>query len=364
VSQPLPELHTLPLRAARNVIGFLDPDRSRVARRRAAGRSDDSEAWRAYTQGRYQFSSGDGLPALHRAAVAFQQCIDLDPELAAAHAGLAEALMILRTAAIVEPGPTAERIRAAAQSAFRADPLLPESHLVMALVRMVFDHDWKAAREHLMTAQDFGPQNPWVHARYATYLAWRRQFEAALDSIRRAQSLEPLSMRITSEVARIHHFAGQSDVALSILESATSRKLDFATGWLIRCWIHLGMGDGDSALAALQPVRAQIEGTALAHALTGTAHAVCGRAEPAHDALTALQERREKGEYVPAQFEGMIQLTLGDFDGTIEAIHRAAEERYGEFGVIEADPLWAPIRSWPAYEPIRKRYFAKRLVES
>lgn len=364
LTQPITELHALPLRAARDVIGHLDPDRARVAQERRAGRGDDAEAWRAFTQGRFHFNSGDGLPALHRAAVAFQQAVDLEPDLAPAHAGLTEALMLLRTAALIDPKKTAVRIRTAAEAAFQSDPLLAESHLAMALVRMVFDLDWTAAREHLMTALDFGPHNPWVHARHAIYLAWRRQFEAALDAIRRAQSLEPFSMRITSEVARIHHFAGQSDVAISILESATNRKLDFATGWLIRTWIHLGLRDGDSALSSLQPVRAQLEGTTLWHALVGTAHAVCGRAEPAQDCLKVLRQRRESGEYVPAQFEGMIQLSLGDFEGTIETLGRAADERYGEFAIIEADPLWAPIRSWPGYEPLRQRYFAKDLVDA
>lgn len=363
VSQPASEQHSLPLRAARDVIGYLDPDLGRVHREHRAGRGDESEAWQALTRARFHFGSGDGLPALHRAAVAFQQAIDAEPRLAAAHAGLTEALMVLRNAAIVDPEDAARRARDAAEAAFRLDPLLPESHLAMALVRMILDHDWNAAREHLITAQDFGPQNPWVYSRYASYLAWRRQFEAALDAIRRAQSLEPFSMRITSDVARIHHYAGQSDVALSILDSATSRKPDFATGWLIRVWIHLGLRDGDSALSALQPVRGQVEGTALWHAMVGTAHAVRGRAEPAHAALGQLRQRARAGEYVPAQFEGMIQLSLGDFDGTIEALKRSAEEHYGEFPIIEADPLWAPIRSWPGYGPLRERCFAKTLID-
>jgi DNA-binding winged helix-turn-helix (wHTH) protein/Flp pilus assembly protein TadD len=363
VTHPVVQLHTLPLRAARDIIGFLDPDRGRGAAQRRAGQGDNSEAWRAYTQARYHYGSGDGLPALHRAVVAYQQAVELEPELAAAHAGLAEALMILRTAAIVDPDSSAERIREAAECAFRHDPLLAESHLAMALVRMVFDHDWQAASEHLMTAQEFGPHNPWVHMRHAIYLAWRRQFEAALEEIRRAQSLEPHSMRITSEVARIHHFAGQSDVALSVLESATNHKLDFATGWLIRTWILLGLGDGDSALSALQPVRAQIEGTALWHALVGTAHGVCGRAEPAQSSLIALRERRGRAEYVPHQFDGMIQLALGDFAGSMRSLELAAAERYGEFPIIEADPLWAPLRSWPAYERLRLEYFDKSLID-
>jgi hypothetical protein len=61
---------------------------------------------------------------------------------------------------------------------------------------------------------------------------------------------------------------------------------------------------------------------------------------------------------VPAQFDGMILLALGDFEGATEAIRRSGEERYGEFGLVEADPLWAQLRVWPGYDSIRTRYFS------
>jgi tetratricopeptide (TPR) repeat protein len=304
------------------------------------------------------------LPGLHRAAVAFQQAVDLDPTLAEAHAGLAEALLVLRTSGMAEADSTAKRIRTAATAAFQQQPLLPEAHLAMAQVCMVLEHNWMAAREHLMTALEFGPDNPWVHARYAIYLAWRRQFEASLDSIRRAQSLDPFSMRVTGEVAKIHYFAGQSGVALSILESATSRKLDFATGWMLTCWFHLGLGDGDAALDAIGNVRHQLEASALWDVFTGTAHGVAGRAELARTALDSLRTRRSRGETVPPQFEGMLLLSLRDFEGATECVRRSGAERYGEFPTIEADPYWAPLRSWPGYEAIRRQYFGKRMTDA
>ena len=227
-------------RAARAAVTILNPDPGQRPRGPGPRRNDYSEAWRAYLQGRFHYASGDGLPGLHRAAVAFQQAVDLEPGLAPAHAGLGEALMLLRTSAMLEADPTAKRILEAATEAFRHDPLHEDAHMLMAQVCMVLQHDWSAAREHLMSALELGPDNAWVHARYAIYLAWRRQFEAALDSIRRAHGLDPFSMRITADVARIHYFAGQTGVALSILESATSRKLEFATGWMLMTWFYLG----------------------------------------------------------------------------------------------------------------------------
>ena len=358
------ELHTLPLRAARAVISVLNPDRGRRPAAQRLRASDNSRAWRAFLQARFHFASGDGFPGLHRAVVSYQKALDLDENLAPAHAGLAEVLMILRTAGMLEPAETATRIRKGAARAIECDPLLPESHLAMAQVAMILEHDWLAAREHLLSALDFGPEDPWVHSRYAVYLSWRRQFEAALDAIHRAQSLDPFSMRLTAEVARIHYFAGQSEVALSILESATARKVDFATGWINRAWIHLGIGDGDASLAALDGVRAQLESTSIWEVFTGAAHGISGRAELAQDALRALRARRERGEYIPWQFDGLIQLSLGDFARATECIQLSAEERYGELGLVEADPLWAPIRSWPGYEPLRQRYFAKGVIDA
>jgi DNA-binding winged helix-turn-helix (wHTH) protein/Tfp pilus assembly protein PilF len=352
------ELHTLPLRAARTAVAHLNPDHGRRPSGRRLLTNDTSPAWRAFLQGRFHYRGGEGMGALQQAAISFQRAIEMDPSLAAAHAGLAESLMLLRTAALIDPEESRRKIQAAAASAMEADPLLAESHLAMAGVRMIFDHDWDAGREHLLSALEFGPEDPWVHARYAIFLSWRRQFEAALDSVRRAQSLDPFSMRLTAESAKIHYFAGQAEVALSILESATAHKVDFVLGWLIRTWIHLGQGDGEAALTALESLRDQIEHTALWDAFFGTAHAVNGRPEPALEALARLRERRERGDYVPAQFDGMILLSLGDFEGATQAVLRSAEERYGEFGLVEADPLWAQLRVWPGYDAIRTRHFS------
>ena len=93
IAHPKVELHTLPIRAARAVVGALNPNpgqRPRAERRT----QDDSEAWTAFVQGRYHYASGDGIPALHRAAVAFQQAIDLAPDLAPAHAGLGDPIQV------------------------------------------------------------------------------------------------------------------------------------------------------------------------------------------------------------------------------------------------------------------------------
>jgi tetratricopeptide (TPR) repeat protein len=364
IVHPSEELSTLPVRAARAIVSILNPTPGLRPRASQPDQDDGSEAWKHYRQGRFHYASGDGLPGLHRAVVAFEQAIDLQPDLAPAHAGLGEALMILRTAGLAEPDSTARRIEQAAREAFRHDPLHEDAHMLMAQVCMILEHDWCAAREHLLSALDFGPDSAWVHTRYATYLAWRRQFEAALDSIRRAHGLDPFSMRIAADVARIHHYAGQTGVALSILESATSRKLEFATGWMLMCWFHIGVRDADRALAALENIRPQLESTAIWDVFTGAAHGVAGRAEAACNALGLLRARRAKGESIPPQFEATITLALGDFETTTDLVRQAAEQGYGELPMIEADPFWAPLRAWPGYEPIRLEYFGKRLIDN
>lgn len=358
------DVHTLALRASRIVTRTLNPDPGRPPRTSPPRSSEESEAWRAYLQGRFHFASGDGSAGVQRATISFQHAVDLESTLAPAHAGLAESLILMRSYALVEPQKTTRRIREAAQAAFDCEPLLAESHLAMAQVAIILDHDWAAGREHLMSALEFGPDNPMVHSRYAAYLAWRRQFEAALDSVRRAQSLDPFSMRLTAETARIHYYAGQTSLALSILESATQRKLDFMTGWILQAWFMLGLGDGNASLRALEKLRNQLETTAMWDLFVGTAHAIEGRAEQAHDALQSLRRRREAGEHVPAQFDGLVLLVLGDFGGATECVRLSGDERYTELPIVEADPLWEPVRSWPGYAPLRRRFFGKSLTDA
>ena len=119
-----------------------------------------------------------------------------------------------------------------------------------------------------------------------------------------------------------------------------------------------------AALDAIERIRHQLEGSALWDVFTGTAHGVAGRAEEARAALDSLRARRNRKEPVPPQFEGMLLLSLRDFEGATECVRQSGEERYGEFPTIEADPYWAPLRSWPGYRAIRQRYFGKRMTDA
>ncbi len=96
---------------------------------RAASRLVDPRAYDRYLRGR--------TAAVERrmadAIALFQQVIDLDPGLAEAHAGLAEALFVQARFA-ENTRAVASRVEAEIEAAFRADPDLPQAHYAAALL--------------------------------------------------------------------------------------------------------------------------------------------------------------------------------------------------------------------------------------
>ena len=98
-------------------------------------------------------------PSILSATKCFQEALALDPELAEAHALLADAQ---RLVAIYGMAPTSEvipRARAAADRALSLDPRQVEALATLANIAAVFDWDWAASRAFADRALGIAPRS-------------------------------------------------------------------------------------------------------------------------------------------------------------------------------------------------------------
>ena len=126
------------------------------------------------------------------AADYFQQAIRLDPNYAAAWAGLSKALGNL-------PGAwqeQRERAVAAAERALALDPRLAEAHIAMGKIHLYFDLDWAAADAEFRQALALAPAD--ASALYwAGIFAWHLgHFDDALRFYNQSLAVDPLNPRL------------------------------------------------------------------------------------------------------------------------------------------------------------------------
>ena len=209
---------------------------------------------------------GASLPA---AAEAFEQAIALDPDFGAAHAGLAQALILSAMWGIV-PFPTVrQRASDAIDAAMAHDPSSVSAHIargMLALCLLDRDNACKAftraveldpsdseARaiyavydrgyirgafadgiEEMEMALRGDPRGAHVHTHKALMLAWARRYEEAVDAARQARQLDPASFYATWSLIHALNVGGDLELAFTETEQAIARFGRHS--WLMMGW--------------------------------------------------------------------------------------------------------------------------------
>lgn len=122
----------------------------------------------------------------------FREALAIDPDYAAAWAGLAGALLARLSAADADPAALMAEMRVAALSAVELDPSLPEAQLRAAHYHAMSGEDPALAMQHFDKAVALGAGNPLVLGSAAGMAARRGYYDRAVELAGRAAALDPL----------------------------------------------------------------------------------------------------------------------------------------------------------------------------
>jgi tetratricopeptide (TPR) repeat protein len=124
---------------------------------------------------------------LLKAVEYFQQAIDLDPDFALAHSGLADVYM----SQAIDDIKIAENAREAAQKALELDDTLAEAYTSRANIRLVIDWDLKGAEADFKKALELNPNYAAAHHWYSRLLTMFGRHEEAILEMEKSLELNP-----------------------------------------------------------------------------------------------------------------------------------------------------------------------------
>jgi TolB-like protein/Tfp pilus assembly protein PilF len=205
------------------------------------------EAYDAYLRGRFFVERRDGKTA----ATYFRKAISLDSEYAAAHAGLAQALITMHEAGGAPVNEVIPDAIASAKRAIELDPNDGEGYTALGTIDTVVLWDWDAAERNLRRGIELNPNSALAEIRYAIYLTVRTRPEEAIAHMRRAVELDPLSFFANRYLGSTLYFGRHYDEALAALARASEIAPDGVSavqGWV--SYVYEAKGNYDQAVTA------------------------------------------------------------------------------------------------------------------
>ena len=323
-------------------------------RRRTSVRAVDPAVHEAFLKGRYHWTLRTEV-SLRQAIDHFNAAIGLDPTYAPAHAALADCFNQFGTLMVgtASPREMRPRARAAATRALQIDPDLADAHATLGYIDH-YDLQWEAAERGFRRAIDLNPSHALAHVWYANLLASRRRFGEAVPEVLLARDLDPLSVVVNTNVGWTLLLAGRGEEAVAHLRSTLLLDPGYGQARSRLGQAYASMGRFDAAIAESEPAREA--GTLTPSGLAGLAqlYAAVGRTAEARrilDELLALARR----QYVPPGAIGNVYVALGDHDTGLEWLERSFEERGNNIAYLAVDFHLDPLRRNPRFVALLKR---------
>jgi DNA-binding winged helix-turn-helix (wHTH) protein/tetratricopeptide (TPR) repeat protein len=316
-------------------------------------RAPDPEAYDRYLRGRF-FWNRRTLEGLEKAIGLFRQAIELDGELALAHAGLADCYVLLPLYGAFAPREVFPEAIAAAVRALALDGSLAEAHTSLAYARFLYERRWESAERGFLQAIDLNPGYPTAHQWYAFLLSALGRHDEAIARARQARDLDPLSLVINADFGMVLYFARRYDAAVEQFRKTLELDPGFA-------YARFGLGHAwqqqGRLAAAVEEQRRAVElapGSPALQAALGQALARAGRPEEARRILAELEERARR-EYVEPSDFAFLWTALGEADRAVEHLERACDERSRFVAFLATWPIYDPLRAHPRWGELLRR---------
>jgi TolB-like protein/Flp pilus assembly protein TadD len=319
------------------------------------------DAYEAYLKGRYFWNKRTG-DALKKAIEYFSRAIEIDPTYAEAHSGLADSYALSGDwqYGVLSPQDAFAKAQTAATKALALDDSLGEAHTSLAFALDLYRWDWEAADREYKLAIKLNPGYATARLWYAWHLAVTGRTSEGILELRKAESLDPLSLIISADMADVLCIARSYDE--SIRQSKKTLEMDpsFAVA-------HYQLGQAlaqkhmyDEAIAAF---RRAIELSGHSGAFDSNLAYAYGLSGMTEEAMKIVKTLETPHELIPAADANvaLIYVGLGDHDRAMTWLNKAYEARFNPSILLR--PAFNNLRSDVRFKELVHRIGLPQLAQ-
>jgi TolB-like protein/protein involved in temperature-dependent protein secretion len=318
----------------------------------------NGEAYELYLKGRFYWNKRTG-ESLKKSLDYFNQSIEKDPTYALAYVGLADAYIVIPYFSVGTAQDSYPKAKAAARRALEIDDRLAEAHTAMAAVLMNYDWNLPESTKEYERAIELNPNYATAHHWYAREnLIIMGQFDRALEEMRRAQELDPLSLIINANFGKAYFNARRYDEAIQQLRKTIEIDQSFFVAHHYLGSAYAMKGDFSAALAEYQKARQLNPDDPHVVALLARLYAISGRRDEALQTLAQLKSMARE-RYVADYSIALVYAALGEKDQAFELLEKSYRDHTVDMLTLYYDPLIDNLRSDPRFADLQRRIGVK-----
>jgi TolB-like protein/Tfp pilus assembly protein PilF len=284
----------------------------------------------------------------------FHWAVECDPAYPQGHAGIADSYAILGYYNALPPLEAYPKARDAALKALELDNSLAEPHATLGVIKRDFEWDWTGAEQEFQLAIQLNPGLVEAYHWRGTLLSILGQHSEGLREKNKALALDPLSVVIRTDMARMLYFSRQYDQSLQLYRTALELDPNFSYAHLWLAHVYEQQGRSEDALSELKEGVRLSAGSTYALAKLGQGYAANGKADDARALLDQLHILSAQ-KYVSPYDIAMIHLALCEHDQAFSCLDRAFEQRSLWLGYLNLEPQLDPLRSDPRFHDLQRR---------
>lgn len=323
-------------------------EKEQIAKRQ----TENADAYKAYMKGRLLWNRRNPSD-LTRALEFFEQAVKFDSNYALAYAGISDCYQLLVEYRVTPSKESFQKAREAAKKALEIDPNLAEAHASLGYILAFYDWKFDEGEKQFKKAIELNPNYPTARQWYAELLMAKGRFDEAKIEVEKSQELDPVSPIIATNVVAYYYITRQYEKSIK----SANEALEFAP--------NFGM---IYAFQSVSYYKNGMEKEAIATWLKAT-ELLGGKGEEEFKSLRqSWQDSGWKGFwgewlkqmkanpqfYLPWDF-AICNIYVGNKEKALEWLEKSYENRDRWIVNINHNPQFDPIRSEPKFQEIVKK---------
>jgi TolB-like protein/Tfp pilus assembly protein PilF len=302
----------------------------------------DIRAYMCFLQGQALIYERGEAP-LRQSLSLFEQAAQRDASFSRAYVGAAQCYMALGTTGFIAFSEGIERGRDAAEKALSIDPDLAEAHAALAELSLMADDPVVTTEREVRKALDLNPNLADAHALLGLIDALKGDPRAWVDHCEIAYQLDPLSPRTIWSLGRAYFLSGREEDALD--HWTRNLHLDQIDALRGLTDYHMARGDLERADAALREEERIGPGHQITFMHRGYLAALKGDHETAREMIVRLESTSSGAFYVAC-----IYHALGDSDRFFECLFTSLKDHVFAAEELMYSPLFSSVRRDPRFK--------------